>query len=247
MKRLIGLFITYTLLLPLEQDIFAETATADDDLNSKIIIFTDEFEEFLERAWILFENGERLRPKELETQINQLMIITNRIAAAYFEAIDTEVQSEMEAYFQNQYSRNSAIHHLFLLLGNSIHNRAVKLVESEKATHRQYKIWGVTGGALLGSASAGAILYFKPNFIPNPLVATLFVLGLGAAGTAAGWGGAIAAYSFILPANPAVKTAKDFLNLYPTGKDFIEDISEMNQDIELGLESISEALYAHAD
>ncbi|MGA0162912.1 MAG: hypothetical protein ACO3LE_01500 [Bdellovibrionota bacterium] len=247
MKRLIGLFISCTLLLAIEPNLWAEDVNADDDLNSKIIIFTDEFEEFLERAWIIYESGERLRPKELEAQINQLMIITNRIAAAYFEAIDTEVQPEMESYFQTQYSRNSAIHHLFLLLGNSIHNRAVKLVDGEKAEHRQYKIWGVTGGALLGSVSAGAVLYFKPNFIPNPLVATLFVLGLGAAGTAAGWGGAIAAYSFILPANPAVKTAKDFLNLYPTGKDFIEDISEMNQDIELGLESISEALYAHAD
>lgn len=247
MKWLINLFITCTLIFALEQNIFAEDLNADDDLNSKVIIFTDEFEEFLERAWIIYESGERLKPEELEAQINKLMLITNRIAAAYFEAVDTEVQPEMESYFQTQYSRNSAIHHLFLLLGNSIHDRAVKLVNGEKATHRQYKIWGVTGGALLGSASAGAVLYFKPNFIPNPLVATLFVVGLGAAGTAAGWGGAVAAYSFILPANPAVKTAKQFLNLYPTGKDFIEDISEMNQDIELGLESISEALYAHAD
>lgn len=247
MKWLINLFITCTLILAFEQNIFAEDLNADDDLNSKVIIFTDEFEEFLEKAWIIYESGERLRPEELEAQINKLMLISDRIAAAYFEAIDTEVQPEMESYFQTQYSRNSAIHHLFLLLGNSIHNRAVKLVDGEKAAHRQYKIWGVTGGALLGSASAGAVLYFKPNFIPNPLVATLFVVGLGAAGTAAGWGGAIAAYSFILPANPAVKTAKHFLNLYPTGKDFIEDISEMNQDIELGLESISEALYAQAD
>jgi hypothetical protein len=225
----------------------SQDSITTDDFNSKIIIFTDEFEEFLEKAWIIYETGERFEPSVLESKINELMNITYRIAAAYFEALDTEVQPEMEKYLKTQYSRNAPIHHLFLLLGNAIHSRAVQLVEGEKNDHKKYRIWGVTGGALVGTASAGAILYFKPHFIPNPLVATLFVVGLGAAGTAAGLGGAYVAYTFILPANPSVRTAKDFLSLYPSGKDFIQDLTEMNQDIELGLEAIEEALYALAD
>lgn len=223
---------------------WAQESYSDDELNTKLLIFTDEVDEFLERAWTAYEKGSSLSPQELEKEIEALIQNTHRISAAYFEALDTAVQPDMEAYLNRTYSQNNEIHHYFLLLGNAVYQRADFLVQERIQSNRKMRMWGTVGGTVLGLATGGAILYFKPQLAPNAIHATLLVLGLGAAGAGVGYGGAYLTHTFILPANLAVKNAKDFLAKYPTGDDFVRHIGDASADLALGLLDLEEALHA---
>lgn len=214
----------------------------NDELNVKIIIFTDEFEEFISTAWEVYNEGPTLKQEELQKKIETLIENANRIAVAYFEAIDSDIRPEMEAYLSEQYRKNSEIHHYFLLLGNAVYNKANSLVENQKNEHQKLRKWGTVGGTLVGMATGGAILYFKSQVASGALKATLLVLGLSAAGAAVGYGGAYLTHSFILPADPAVINAEDFLLKYPSGLDFITDIRNANSDLALGLLDLEEVV-----
>jgi len=96
----------------------------------------------------------------------------------------------------------------------------------------------------LGLAAGGAVLYFAKGVAKSAVTASLLVVGLTAAGGVGGYIAGPAVASFMLPADPSIKNAGDFLKRYPAGEDFINDLEDFSPDLRIGLKEVEEAMHA---
>ncbi len=209
-----------------------------------LYLFIAEMETFIEKANDLKSQGSQLSDDEIKTRITEMTTVAGRAARVYFSQLDTEVKPELDKYLHEKVSSNEDIRHFFVLLGNQFIDIARNVVLDRKAQEKKYRMYSTVGGSLLGLAGGGAVLYFAKGLTKNILTAGLVVVGLGVGGGIAGYAAGPLVASFLLPADPSIKNAEDFMARYPAGEDFILEIEEMNPDIALGLAELQEALNA---
>jgi len=240
------LFFT-TLIAALVLAVPSNHLDAAADLNPNLIIFTDELENFIESAFEIYQRGEIASSLEQQRRIEDLIEIGYRIANLYYLEISSDIRPRLEAYLKQRFEEHRNLQTYFIILGNAFVDRADHMLREKAESDRQIRRWATTGGAVLGLASGTGVILFKPHWIPGAVKQSLLVIGLGAAGAGAGYLGGAAATSFILPANPAIESAKDFLERYPAGEDFIRDILHSNHDLLWDLSDLNQEVLYESD
>lgn len=232
MKFLLGfigvLFISHSLL-----------ATPEGQENeSAFLLFKMELEDFLERSNELRLNAHDLPRAKIEAEIESLIEISTRMASIYFQSIDTKDRPKIDRYLALQIQDHLDLRVYFVLIGNQFLFGAEELVSKQNDRNRRYRLTATIGGAALGALGGGAILYFKPNWVKGFWRSSLLVLGAGAAGAGIGYGATAAFGEFVLPAEPGIRTARDFVSRYPAGEDFISQIEILDPDLQMSLDEI---------
>lgn len=212
------------------------------ETDGPLFLFSMEMDEFVERATLLRSVATELPTPQIESKVEDLIEIASRMASIYFESLDTEHQTEIDQYLGYRLEQNSEIRTYFVLLGNQFVFGAESLVLRQAQNNKKYRMYATIGGSLLGAAAGGAVLYFKPNLVQGFWKSSLLVIGLGAAGAGVGYGSTYAFGEYILPAEPGLKTAKDFVERYPAGEDFISKIENLDVDLLMGMADVDDAI-----
>jgi hypothetical protein len=211
---------------------------AQNDTNPNWLIFTDELENFVDGAQLLYDEGMILPTQATEQKIGEMIEIGYRVANIYFVELESDIRPRLEKYLNKILTDNEHLRNYFVLLGNSFIARAKMMLEDQQEKNSRIRKWSTIGGTVLGLATGTAILYFKQDAINGVLKSAMLVIGLGAAGAAVGYGGGYVATTFVLPAEEGIDNATDFMERYPGGEDFISDIEDVTQDIAIKLNEL---------
>lgn len=209
-----------------------------------LYLFISEMETFTEKATELKAKAPDLGDEEIKTKVDELTTIAGRISKVYFEQIETEIKPDLDKYLHDRITGNNEIRHFYLLLGNQFLAVARSVLEERQAKEKKFRMYSTVGGSILGLASGGALLYFAKGVAKSGVTATLIVVGLTAAGGVGGYLAGPAIAGFMLPADPSIKNAGDFLKKYPAGEDFIHELEDFSPDLRVGLSEVEEAMHA---
>jgi len=239
MKNFIFVLMSFSLLT--SSHLFAQASPADDS-NPDWLLFTDEMANFIDGAQALYDQGDVSPSAKEEKAVNDLIETSVRMANIYFEDINSEVQRRLEKYLNKTITSHAKLRNYFILFGNAFLTRANLYQLEQKKKNKTIHIWTTVGGTLLGLATGGTVLYFKPDLVGGAAKSALLVVGTTVAGGTIGFGAGEATTHFIIPADPGVANAKAFLERYPSGEDFISSIENSNDDLLLGLNDIEDTL-----
>lgn len=234
-RRLVGTIVLLTAFG--QAEIYAET-------KEPLYLFISEMETFTEKANELKNGDPYISDDEMKTKVDELTIIAGRVAKVYFAQIESEIKPDLDKYLHERITQNEEIRHFFLLLGNQFLAIARSALDERQQQEKRYRMYSTVGGSILGLASGGAVLYFAKGVAKQAMTATLVVVGLTAAGGVGGYFAGPAVTGFMLPADPSIKSADDFLKKYPAGEDFIYELEDFSPDLRIGLSEVDEAMYA---
>jgi len=209
-----------------------------------LYLFISEMETFTEKANDLKAKAPDMGDDEIKTKVDELTTIASRISKVYFAQIESDIKPDLDKYLHDRITDNTDIRHFYLLLGNQFLAVARGVLDERQSQEKKYRMYSTVGGSVLGLATGGAILYFAKGVAKTGMTATLIVVGLTAAGGVGGYLAGPALAGFMLPADPSIKNANDFLKKYPAGEDFIHELEDFSPDLRIGLNEVEEAMHA---
>lgn len=207
-----------------------------------IYMFIAEIEGFLEKSEQLVADAPGLSDDEIKVRIEELMVLSSRASRVYFANIDSDIKPELDRYLHDRLQTSQDIRHFFVLMGNEFLNTARAVLNARQADEKRIRSYSTIGGTVVGLGSGTALLLFAKNLTKNPWVAGLVVVGLGVAGGVAGHYASPLVAEWMLPADPAIKNADDFLRRYPAGEDFISELENLSPDLSAHLQGIEELM-----
>jgi hypothetical protein len=207
-------------------------------------IFESELASFIEKSFSFKDDAPNLNREEQERRIQELIAISARISHVYMASLHMDQKNELDHGLQTSLKDYPEIRVFFYLLGNSLASEAQSLIQERAQTERQFKVWSTVGGSVLGLASGGALIYLRTPLTERAIGKVFTLAILTAGGGAIGYFGGQALEGFLIPVDPDVETAEDFLRKYPEGEDFIDQLSSFDADITDKLKELEEALDA---
>jgi hypothetical protein len=221
------------------------TARADDEIPAKdqnVLMFTGEIRNFVDLATELHGNTpETTDSSKQDPKLEELYRTASRIARIYFQELNTENHSKLDAFLGETLNKNQDLKNYFSIIGNGFMEQANNLIHKQEHRNQVIQIWSTVGGAVVGLGVGGTYLYITTNWQkslslkPVLIAATAFV-GL----TAVGYGVGLAT-TYVLPINSSVQNARDFALRYPHGEDFIHAVEgNSTGDLALGLSELED-------
>lgn len=221
----------------------------DSEKDANLLMFAAELESFFHNARQLKENPGEYTEKEQLAEVENLEAAGRRIANIYFAEITGELKPRLDAYLSKKLRQNSNLEEYQVLIGNSFVNKAQGLDTADSERKRRVRMMSTIGGTLVGLATGGALLYFKSEWFGTGFKAVAkmgAVVGLsGAAGYGLGYAGGYVTTSFVLKTDVAVTNAREFLERYPNGSDFLDELLPAgDEDLLEALGEVDEVAYA---
>lgn len=215
-----------------------------ESLDQRLQIFESEVDSFIQKSFNYRDDSWNLSSTQQEERIQELISISNRIAHIYFSSLHLDENQELNMSLKQSLLDYEEIRPFFMLIGNRFLSEAQDLLLKQEQINRRYRSISTLAGTVIGLASGGALIYFKASFTQTGLQKVTTLALLGAGGAALGYFGGKALRGYILPTDPDVLTAKDFIQKYPEGEDFIDRLSIYEIDIDETLREIEGALNA---
>jgi len=206
----------------------------------RVEIFANEMSDFVEGALSFRESAVSMTAAQQEAAVEDLMETAGRVSQIYFSSLHLDEKSELDEILRIAIKDYRDIRVFFYLIGNRFIFDAQALLEAQQEKEKRVRLWSTAGGAVLGLASGAALIYFKVPGTEHLIGKATALLVMTSAGGAAGRYGGPALYSYIVPVDPDVLTAKDFLIRYPEGQNFINDLSLHEIDLANGLADLQE-------
>lgn len=221
---------------------YSQDLRQDEETERVWYLFVDEFENFIDIAKEAQSDGQlKVSEPEDVAIVEDLIERGRRMAHIYFYEINPEIKPRVDTYLNKRLTENDDIKNFFILIGNAFYTHAEFLLQKQKEKNAKIQRWSTIGGTLVGLGSGIGILYFKPNAVKGAFRATVLIVGLTVGGAAIGYGGSLAATTYVLAASPGVETAEAFLARYPAGEDFLDDLYNVNDDLRMGLIDLEES------
>jgi len=204
------------------------------DFNEDILIFTGEVENYIDiaRETQSLNNSEETPGKEeqVEKQIKSLQQAALRIAHMYFSTSDESTRDQFNEFLSSRFQENRDLKNYFLFIGNGFAAEASRLIEKRQETNRQIFIWSSVAGGVLGLGGGYLILRYTSS--KSLVMASVVAIGIGVAVAGGGYSA-----RYYLPVNQDVKNAQDFIDRYPHGEDFTDELIGSN-DLALMMDAL---------
>lgn len=203
-----------------------------------LLLFSDEIDNFLDEAEYLYENDASLTKEEREAAVKRLSESSTRIAATYFEEILSDLKPELDELLRLRLEENSPLRSYFVLMGNQFWKRAQWYIDDRDNRHTSIRMWWTVGGLAVGAVGAGALFMMNTKLTSTTVGTVLTFAGLIGGGGALGYGAGYYKTNYMMPVDPLVTNAEEFVVRYPSGEDFLRDVETSGSDIDAAISVI---------